>query len=365
MPFRLTGSSSVAIRMRLRDVIAGALLALCATATPPCAEPADLVNSAFLASSDALRLRVLGTALEAGRLAPRDIALMRRDLLAQGYGGKRGQPEITARRLSFAPIFGWDGNINGGVLQDRLTIGGMVLEADPAFRAKSGLVFGGSVAAMSRLAWDEGRVIEVSAGAELAWSPRHEIGRADAMISLCSRNHLKNWTFLDLCALGTRSWRDLDTGNARRLSAGLSKIFAGAGGVQEVGIRYDSVTTSGAMQDRVHLSLERVGPAGVFDAALTLGAPVSEVTVLRQRYEAGFSWTAMGRDWRGDLWHQRADGGMFLGIPREDRSQGFGLTVSRRPGISARLGVMSSRSSAAIADYDQITFDIRFNDLLR
>lgn len=353
------------MRSRLRNGLKAALLALCLSGAAAQADPLQIERNAFLASSDRLRVRALGAALEAGRLGPREIAFMRHDLLAQGYGVAPGQPAVTAKRLSFAPVIGWDGNINGGVLQDRLTLGGIVFEADPAFRAKAGLVFGGSVGAMARLAWDEGRVIEVTAGSELAWSPRHEIGRADAMISLCSRNHLRDWTFLDLCALGTRSWRELETGNAHRLSLGLSKIFAAAGGVQEAGLRYDSVSTREGMQDRISLSVERVGPAGVTDLALTLGAPVGEATVLRQRLEAGFSWIALDRDWRADLWHQRADGGEFLGAAREDRSQGIGLAVSLRPGVTARLGVMSSRSTAAIADYEQITFDIRFSDLLR
>lgn len=355
--------------MRLSKAVKSALLAMCLSATlaalPTWADPADLERNAFLGQSERLRLRALGSALEAGRLGARETAFMRRDLLAQGYGVTPGRPEITLKRLSFAPIFGWDGNINGGVLQDRLSIGGIVLEADPAFRAKAGLVFGGSVGATVRLAWNEGRVIELSAGTELAWSPRHEIGRADAMISLCSRNHLRDWTFLDLCALGTRSWRDLDTGNAHRLSLGLSKVFAAAGGVQEAGLRYDSVSTTGGMQDRVHLSLERIGTAGVTDLGLTLGMPVDGATVLRQRLDVGFSWIALDRDWRADLWYQRADGGVFLGVAREDRSQGLGLSVAIRPGVTARLGLMSSRSTAAIADYEQISLDIRFSDLLR
>ncbi|SEC61820.1 hypothetical protein [Rhodobacter sp. 24-YEA-8] len=329
------------------------------------ADTSDLTRNAFLSGSERLRLRAFGTALEAGRLGPAETLFMRRELLAQGYGVEPGQLSLTARRLSFAPVLGWDGNINGGVLQDRLTIGGLVLEADPAFRAKAGLVFGGAGGAMARFAWGPGRVVELTAGGELAWSPRHEIGRADAALSLCSRNHLQDWVFLDLCALGTRSWRELDTSNAHRLSAELSKVFAAGGSVQQAGLRYEAVSTSGGMQDRLRLSLERIGRAGVSDIALTLGAKVDETTVLRQRIEAGYSWARAGRDWRIDLWHQRAEGGAFLGQPREDRSHGFGLSASLRPGVTLRLGVMSSRSTAAIADYDQITFDIRFSNLLR
>lgn len=81
--------------------------------------------------------------------------------------------------------------------------------------------------------------------------------------------------------------------------------------------------------------------------------------------EAGFSWLALGRDWRADFWYQRADGSAFLGDPRYDRSQGIGLSLSLRQGVTARIGVMSSHSTAAIANYDQITFDLRFSNLLR
>lgn len=354
---------------KLRGLLRSLLLAAgLASATPLLAGPQDLpdlTGNAFLSSSDRMRIRAFGAGLEAGNLSPAAVAFLRRDLLAQGYGVTPGQLQVTARRLSFAPVLGWDGNINGGVLQDRLDLGGYVLEADPAFRAKAGLVLGSSLAAMTRLAWGEGRVFELALSSELAWSPRHEIGRADLALNLCSRNHLQNWTFLDLCALGSRSWRQLDTGNAHRLSLGLSKIFAAAGGLQELGLRFDRASASGGPQDRLRLSAERISRAGVLDLALTLGEGREDETLLRRRIEAGFAWQTLGRDWRFDLWQQVAEGGAFLGRPRRDQLRGLGLMVSLKPGVSLRIGASSSRSTAQIANYDQLSLDLRFGDLLR
>lgn len=118
-------------------------------------------------------------------------------MTSQGYYHTGTTPELVARAVQVAPLLTWDSNINGGVLRDRFIINGLVFEADPAYRAKSGLAVGGTVGSMLRYAWAEGRVVQLQAHAELAWSPRHQIGRGDAVISACSRNHLAGWTFLD------------------------------------------------------------------------------------------------------------------------------------------------------------------------
>lgn len=138
-----------------------------------------------------------------------------------------------------------------------------------------------------------------------------------------------------------------------------------AGGLHEAMLRYERVATSAGDQARIGLALESVWAGGVSSFGLTLGAPQGEATVLRQRIDAGFAWQAFGRDWQLDLWQQRADGGWFLNVPRQDRLQGIGLAVSLQPGTSLRLGVMSSRSTAAIADYQQVTLDLRFGNPFR
>lgn len=327
------------------------------------AQDLERLRTATLAGSERLRLRAFGDALEQGVRSPEIAALLRRDMVRQGYYHSGGGPERVARAFQVAPVLAWDGNINGGVLRDRFVQNGFVFEADPASRAKAGLVVGGTVEAMLRYAWSEGRILQLQTGAEVAWSPRHGIGRADAVVSACSRNHLRGWTFLDLCADGYSSWRDLGTGRGHRLSAGVSAIAAAGGGLHELGLTLQRASTTARDQTRAALAVETIWPRLVTGATLMLGAPVAGATVPRQRLDLKVSGHVGQRRWGLELWGQRAAGGGFLGIPRKDRAWGIGVTTDLRPGMALRLGYADSVSTAPIATYSQVTLDVRFDRL--
>lgn len=340
------------------------LLSLALASLPALADVADRMQSALLSGSERLRLRAFGQALTEGQLSRPALNRMRQDMVAQGYYVDGGPPQLVARDIAIAPVLTWDGNVNGGVLQDRFTLNGWVFTADPGFRAKAGLVAGASVAGMARLAWGNGRLIELRGATEIGWSPRHDIGRADAMLAVCSRNHLRGWDFLDLCATGSRSWRDLGDDSAHRLGADFSRIVTAPHSLHEIKVGYALASTSGQKdQHRASLGLESVWNHAVTDFRLTLGRPVDGITVPRQRLDAGIAWLAAGRRWHVDLWHQRAEGGTFGRTARADRATGIGLEVDLRPGTALRLGYMDSRSTAEIATYDQFTLEIRLDRL--
>lgn len=347
---------------RARTGLFAALLLLL-TAHPIAADAFDRMRIADLSGSERLRLRAHGQALSSHRLPPPSIARMRQDMTRQGYYFDGGPPILVARDIRAAPLIAWDGNINGGVLQDRFVLNGLVFEANPDYRARSGIVTGASAGALLRYAWGSGRLIELRSAAEIGWSAEHGIGRADLLLSVCSRNHLVGWSFLDLCATGQRYWRDLGQGSARQVSASVSHVVSAPESLHEIRLEYMRASTTGRDQDRIAVRVESVWDRALTEIALTLGEPLDDAVSLRYRFSAGVGWIAAERGWRLDLWTQRAEGGRFLGVPREDRARGIGLATDLRPGTSLRLGYLDSRSTAGIANYDQVTLDIRFASL--
>ena len=327
------------------------------------ADEVDRMQIAGLSGSERLRLRAYGQALTAGKLPSRALARMRQDMIRQGYYITKRQPELVARSVQVAPLLAWDGNINGGLLQDRFVLNGLTFEGDPDFIAKSGIVAGLSAAGLLRSAWDTGRLVELQGATELGWSPGHSIGRADVMLSVCSRNHLQGWSFLDLCATGRHYWRELDQDSGWQVSAAFAQIAAAPNSLHEIKIEYLRASTAGAAQDRVALSVESAWRRALTEISATLGKPLDDTVSLRYRTEARVSWIAADHGWSLDVWTQHAEGGMFLGVPREDRARGIGLATDLRQNTSLRLAYMDSRSTAGIANYDQITLDIRFEKL--
>lgn len=341
-------------------------LALAAVLALPCApavaDVADRARMATLAGSERLRLRAFGQVLAAGRAGPADTARLRTEMVRQGHYA-RG-PALVAREAWAAPLLAWDQNINGGVLQDRFWLNGLMFQANPAYVAKAGLVAGALAGGGLRLAWDEGRYLDLRGQAELGWSPRHDLGRADAALALCSRNHVMGWTFVDLCARGQRSWRDLANRSAWQSSVGVAQVVAGADSLHEIGLTH--IRTGGPdrrTQDQLALSLESVWNRATTDLSVTLGRAVPGEIALDWRLDASVGWFAAGRGWGLGLWHQRAQGGAFLGQPRRDSGSGITLTTRLRPGLDLRLGYAANRSTAAFADYRQVTLDLRFQGL--
>ncbi|MBV0892869.1 hypothetical protein KTN05_13560 [Paracoccus sp. Z118] len=327
------------------------------------ADELDRMQIAGLSSSERLRLRAYGQALTAGKLPRLALSRMRQDMTRQGYYFAKGRPELVARGLEVAPLLAWDGNINGGLLQDRFVLNGLTFEGDPDFVAKSGLVAGLSAASLLRYAWGTGRLVEFQSVAEFGWSPKHNIGRTDLLLSACSRNHLQGWSFFDLCATGRHYWRELDEDTAWQVSAAFTQIAPAPDSLHEIKLEYLRASTVGSDQDRLAFSVESVWRRVLTEFSVTFGEPLEDTISLRYRADARVSWISAGRGWNLDAWTQRAEGGMFLGVPREDRAHGIGLATDLRPGTSLRLAYLDSRSTAGIANYDQVTLDIRFRNL--
>ncbi|WP_323038609.1 hypothetical protein [Gemmobacter sp.] len=347
-------------RSRLARLALAALLAL--PGAPAVADVADRARMAALAPSEQLRLRAFGQVLAAGRAGPADTARLRAEMVRQGHYASG--LAVVARDLWAAPLLAWDQNINGGVLQDRFWLNGLMFQANPAYVAKAGLVTGAMTGGSLRLAWAEGRIIELRGQTELGWSPRHDLARGDAALAVCSKNHVAGWTFLDICARGQRSWRDLANRSAWQASVGMAQVVAGADSLHEIGLTH--IRTGGpdrSTQDQLALSVQSVWNRATTDLSATLGRRVPGEIALDWRVDASLGWFGAGRGWVLGLWHQQAQGGAFLGVPRKDSGSGITLTTRLRQGVDLRLGYAANRSTAAFANYSQITLDLRFQGL--
>lgn len=330
---------------------------------PASADPSDLAGVSGLAWSDAIRLRALGAAASENQLDPNLTRALQRELELQGYYSPPHRITPIARQFWAMPLLAWDGNINGGLMKDRFDFNGLTFEADPTYRAKAGLVLGGGLGGMTRLAWDEGRWIDLQAQAEIGYSPKHHIARQDLWLQACSRNHLTGWSFLDLCASGNRSFRELGNDQGHRLEAEFRQVATSTNALHEFGIKLARVDSRSRDQNRIGFSVESLWDNSATRIAVTWGEEIPDATVLRQRIDLGIKSNLFDRNVGMDLWGQMADGSAFLGRFREDKTWGIGFSADLRPGIDLRLGYSDSRSTAAIADYQQLTLDLRFDPL--
>ncbi|MGO4854144.1 hypothetical protein [Phaeovulum sp. W22_SRMD_FR3] len=325
------------------------------------ADPAARAEMAARAGSERLRLFSLGKLLDTGAAPRGAVVQMKQDLMRQGYYTDAPQGGLIAAQGWANGLFGYDGNINGGSLHDRFNFGGLVFETDPAYRAKAGVVVGLTAGGLARYAWDNGRYLEARAEAALAWSPQHQIAHSSIDYSLCTRNHLTGWQFFDLCQSGTAEERDLGSRHSAQTSAALSQIFATATANHEIGAALASARGESGRQTSLTLSWAAVWDRSVTRLSLTKAAPIDDEIALNYRVNAGVQWLWHQRLIGVTLWHQRAAGGRFLGMPRADRAQGIDLSYEVNPLLTVQLGAMRNRSTASFFSYDDVSLSVHYD----
>lgn len=337
-------------------------LLLALGAAPATADEGARVATSALAGSERLRLFAFGKALETGALAPALVGRMKADMVRQGFYHGPGQSPLIALDAWAAPVLSYDGNINGGAYNDRLSVDGIVFETTPEYVAKAGIVAGVGAGGEARLAWDSGRYVSAALRAETVWAPEHDITRGYAELQLCSDNHLTGWTFLDLCHTEAVLNRELD-----RSETALTKISAEH--LLETGAGYHALTAGleqregSTRQLALELGVESLWDSAVTDVALSLGEEVPGETVQRVALGAGIRWH-QGRHPMGlSLSYQQAEGGQFLGQDRTDRRYAAALVYQVSPGLTLGVDVARNDSTVAFFDYDEVGVTATFSGM--
>lgn len=321
-----------------------AALALLLLALPALADPLARARMAGLAPSDRLHAYALARGLAAERGARPLAGALRQALTGLAFYHD-GAPAVIRAQARATPVLAWDANINGGYLNDRFTIGNLVFAIDPARRARAGLLLGLSFGAEARLAWGPGRYVEVQAGGEALWSPEHRMGRASAGVSACLRNHLRGWTFADLCASASQGWRVLSQGTGASASAGLSTLLTAGPAHHEFSLRLARLAQPEGPQTEASIGWGAVWNRAASEVTLTVLSPVPGESVPRRRAAADVSWLAAGRPVTLGLRWQEAWGGMLLGRPRADETLAVSVGLRPRPGLSLELVHQATRST--------------------
>lgn len=268
---------------------------------------------------------------------------------------------MIGTHVSLTPTLSWDGNINGGFLNDRFEHFGLVFELDPAHRARAGLVAGANLAAETRLAYGQGRFLELQGRGEAVWSPRHEIGRANAALSLCSRNHVTGWTFADFCASSQGGWRALSSSRSSVVTGTLAQLFTLGPGHHQLSAAIARHWQPEGRQEAFTLGWGAVWSHMATDVSLTWSDGIRDEHALRRRVGAQVSWIWRGRPLSLSLWQITADGGRLLGVDRKDRLTGASLSIRLDRRLTVDISHQQTRFTHTLFRENRTGLGIRFH----
>jgi hypothetical protein len=338
-------------------------LSFLVAAVPTAGYPDALMRAgiAGMTGSERLRQFSLGQAMLTHLDEPQLAQAMKHSLRENGFYHTGSGPVVLSRSVRVDPVLAYDANINGGFLNDSFDIYGLTFEVDPERRALPGLVGGAVASGQMRLAYAEGRYLDLRGSAEAAYSPEHSIGRGQAGFEACSRNHLQGWSFADLCVTGAQSWRSLSTSTTGSVSLSFAQLHAGNDSEHEFTAGVSQSYLGGSIQDSISVGWNAVWNHAVTGLELTLAAPIDGETAMRQRLQGSVGFLWQDRAFRMGLWHQRADGGMLLGTARTDHVSGISLSAQVQPNLTVEVMHQVTQSSVNLFDENRTGVNLRLN----
>ena len=156
----------------------------------------------------------LGTALNLKQLLQR-----------QGFYIDQSGWQPIATEQALYPHLSYVPNLNGGATQERLEFQDLSFYLRDDLLARGGMAAGASYDGLVRYGWDAGRYAEFRGQLGGLHAPGPDLTATRGMISVCSRNHLSGWRFLDLCVSHSEDHRDLQDTDRDAVEFGFGTLF--------------------------------------------------------------------------------------------------------------------------------------------
>lgn len=292
-------------------------------------------------------------------------ARMRAGVLTRlGFGPDPGSPRVLRAEIGVTPILRYDGNINNGVIGDRLDLGGLVFLVDEESRARAGLVGGLALSAGSVLSFGQGGTLTLGAGLRYERALRHPLSIRGGFLQACGSQHIGRLTWIGLCQSFHREKRSLDGSRAAVTTLSFSRVLRNRFGPAELGIELGSLRNDGAQRGFAGLVLRQAaGGFGAFSLEIAGEHRRTGVNTADLRIRPGYSTFVRGRPLAVSLLYQKEGGGQFLGRSRRDEFTllRFDYAVSRS--LSLSLGYRKRHSSAGIYSGSSMIFGFNMRPL--
>ena len=271
------------------------------------------------------------------------------------------QTGIIFRQGRLAPVLSYDDNINNGNRNTSFDLGGFVFEGSPETIAKEGVVIGAEIGGTLRYAYDRGRYLDVSGGLSAVYSPEHEISKYTALINVCSRNHVRDWTFVDFCANAAGQSTNLSESVSYAANMSVTQLFSLGGYDHEVTgsleqnyfENYDQAQLGGVLTTSL-------GTPGSITVGFELGEDVTDELHLNNRIYVSYNTSVFQRPLSFKIERELYDGGTFFGQDRVDETLTLGVRTRVSEQITVGITARRNESTIDFYDYDTIGLSLGF-----
>ncbi|WP_147298877.1 hypothetical protein [Rhodosalinus sediminis] len=289
-------------------------------------------------------------------------------LKRSGYERGLGLP-ARVNQFSFqpyvAPILRYDTDINGGNPDKPLQLGSLTFVGDPKLVRQEGVVVGAGIGAYGRYLVGEGRYVDYGLGASYAHSPEHDIGIERRFASVCSKNHVGNWWYLDGCMRSSFVKKNLTEETRNSISLSTAKLFTSSEDVHhEVSVGGTRVYDEDYQQNQLSVGFETIYSNGWYSAVdATIGEDVDGEIAVQNAVSASLSLPVFERSLTITASYSEADGAKLFGIERADYTTSLSVVYSVYRNIDVVAGYTETDSSINYFDEAAPSFSVRFEPI--
>lgn len=293
----------------------------------------------------------------------------------EGYTRGLGLPG-TVESFSFqpyiTPILAYETDVNGGNPDKPLKLGDITFTGDPSLVRKDGVIVGAGAGAYGRYLMGDGRYIDYGAGISYAHSFEHNIGIERRFASVCSKNHIKNWWYIDGCASSSHVEKELteDTRNALSLTA--SKLFTSSkNNHHQASFSVNRIYDDNYEGKQLSITLgfntiHRNGWQTSINA--TLGESIDSESVdsemaVREAVSASLALPVRNRRFTLSASYREADGVKLLGIERVEETWTISASYNIYRNIDLSVSYFDTNSTIDYFDESSPTFSLNFEPI--
>lgn len=270
-------------------------------------------------------------------------AIVFQRLSFEGYFG--GLPKAISD-YDITPTLYYSDNINGGNPDKKLKLGNLEFDGEPDLVSKEGTVVGLTLSGSSRFTYGEGRYLNTTVSASLAYSPEHSLSYTQTNLQVCTKNKIRRNTHIDVCASANKQNKEISSSDESSFTTSYSRMFFNDFGATEVKMGIRRLSAQEYQQNQLTLSSDLIHTNnGFYSLGLTLGESVKDQLTTRYVINMNAAKYYAGRKYNLSFTHGFSDGGKLLGVDRNERTNSLVISTAIRANTSISIGYANVRSS--------------------
>ena len=337
--------------------------ALLASVSSASAQNADVLRSSLDSGNERLAL-FSASKYVAAQPDPTVLRLLGQLMPLQAFRLDGATPDnhIIRRQINLSPVVAYDDNINGGNRNSSFTLGDtLTFTVDEDARAKEGVVLGAAINANMRYGYGRGDYLDAAGSFSAVHAPTEDLEKYNYGFSLCSRNHIQGWTFLDGCATTQSQIVDLGTAREDAVRLTATQLLQAGGYDHALSATFGHVWFTNFEQNTYASSLTTsLGKLGSASITLDLGDAVDGAHAQRERLTLNYVTSIADRTFSFSASQANARGSMFLGDLREDVTTTFGVRTDLTDQISVNIRLTDNASTVDFFEYRSVSVGFGF-----